>query len=226
MLINNFMKHRKGIFITKKLNLNTISNGSHISRIQRMVYVRNLLLDAIRHELIKHDWCLFIDADIYFENSVLIKLLSKKPRLHNVGMLTCNTTEVHKVNDTYDSDDHYYDTFACVSNEDIFNYPNCISADCKHPTCKYKQSHYPHLTCINKTNPIPLDVRSAWGGCVLIHASIFRYPNVRWKTMNLGDQAICEHIYLCDMIHGITSNRIVICGDITCYWVVEHKTNV
>lgn len=208
-ILNDFMKNRKGLFITKKLNLNTILHGSHILRIQRMVYIRNILLDIIRDKLIKHEWSLFIDADIYFDNNVLIKLMSKKPRLHNIGMLTCNTIEYGN---------HYYDTFAYVSIEDNFYYPNCNSKNCKNPICKYKQSKNSNAQCIDAGNPYPLDVRSAWGGLVMIHASIFRYPNIRWKTMNIGDQSICEHVYLCDMIHGITNNRIVVCGDIICNW--------
>ena len=228
-LLQEFMSNRKGIFITKKLNLNSICNGEHISRIRRMAYIRNLLLNNIRGELIKHDWCLFIDADIYFDNNILVELMSKIPKARNIGMLTCNSNQLTKIirhsytgeeRISYENYNHYYDTFACITKEDIFNYPNCISADCKHESCKYKQSMNKHMKRLKSDDSDPLDVRSAWGGFVLIDASVFRYPNIRWKTHNIDTSAICEHVYLCDMIHGITNKRIVICGDISCYWIV------
>ena len=224
-LLTDFMKTRSGKFISKILQLNREKTGITKTRIERITTIRNMLLDEIREDLVKHDWCLFMDDDIYPEEETLSLIMSKQPRLDNITMVTCNTLELLKNDGTlsvpqdipYCTENHYYDTFAFVNINDTSNYPSCCHDTCTRKECIEKRKNI--QTLFSQTNKVPLDIRAGWGGFVLIHGSVFKYPAVKWKTFSLNNNSICEHIYLCDMIKAFTGERIILYPDITCYWI-------
>lgn len=224
-LLTDFMKTRSGKFNTKTLQLNCEKSGITKTRIERITTIRNMLLDEVREELAKHDWCLFIDDDIYPEEDILSLIMSKKPRLDKIAMITCNTLELLKNDGTlnvpedipYCTENHYYDTFAFVNIDNCSMYPCCCHNTCTRKECIEKRKNIE--TLFSKTNKLPLDIRAGWGGLVLIHGFVFKYPEVKWKTFSLNNNSICEHIYLCDMIKAFTGERIVLYPDIICYWI-------
>ena len=215
---------RRGCFMTKKMSLNDDQGGTTFSRIERIAFVRNCLLDEVREQVTAvHQWCLFIDTNIFFDELVLRQMFSYAPAANDIAMLTCNTIEVmHKdsvdgteIDNTdvpYVTSYHYYDTFAFVDAQNRLLYPSCIHPQCHRLECFGASAKH--------TWKDVMDVRSAWAGFVLIHASALKHPAVRWKPLQImNENSICEHVYFCDMLQAINQKRIVVLGDVHCYWL-------
>lgn len=186
-------------------------------RIARMSLIRNHFMQKIKqtptfHE---HQWILFIDSDIFFDEMVLDTLFRHCPKKNNIGVLTCKTLELYEEDGSIYSANHYYDTFAFIDAHDHLSYPRCVMTNCE--MCK--NTRVPNTQVIDPNDtPAVVDVRSAWAGFVLIDASVFVNPVVRWRTVRMKDEiSTCEHIYLCDMITAVTGKRIVLCMDAECY---------
>lgn len=221
-LLKEFMKHRQGRLWSESLNNQHISDGTTFTRIQRMVYIRNKLLDLSREYITKCDWCLFIDSDIYFDTGDLGTMFRLSPRLNNIVMLTCNTLDLYRRNSTdalvplhvnFVTECHYYDTFAYVSIDDKHLYPACNNPQCRHITCEKIHNGMQ----LSKLADIEM-VRSAWAGFVLIQSNIFSHPGISWKALCIrGNESLCEHIHFCDSVRCITQGQIVRLNDITLF---------
>lgn len=217
--LRQLMSTRKGVLLMDDLDLNTDFGSITSSRINRMVEVRNHLLDKVRDQLVKHQWIWVMDSNIYADELNLKMMFDHLPRSKNVGLAGCNTIDVYYNNDNKDpiSFCHYYDTFAFVNTARESFYPECVSSQCVSETCVKKVDPSKKIdfqgggTC---------DVASAWGGFVLIDATVFENPNVRWNTLRVNHEdsfSLCEHIYLCDSITITSNKRIVIYGDVFAY---------
>lgn len=223
-VLRTFMETRKGKFISKTLQLNNVNGDISKTRIERITLIRNMLLDEIRQDIIKTDWCLFIDDSIYPDENLLQHIIDKQPALHNIGMITCNTLELLKndgsknVPDTvkFMTENHYYDTFAYVDLDNNSYYPNCAHQHCTRADCKKVRSG---IKCFNQEDKNIRNVRCAWGGFVFIWSKVFEHEEVKWKTLSINNRSICEHIYLCDMIKAFTQKRIVLLEDSVCFWI-------
>lgn len=219
--LQEFMATRDGVLIAEDMDLSYINIGTSYERIHRMALVRNHLLERVRKYLADCQWVLFLDSDVYIDEITIKQLLDKDPREHNICMLACNGVTVdipsketeHDVPVTFL---HYYDTFAFVDKQDCLHHPYCASSQCISVKCN---SEVPNRIDFSGN----VEVRAAWGGCVLIDASAFAHPNVMWKTLGLSkSNALCEHVYLCDSISLCTGKKIVICGDIYAYYRTMH----
>lgn len=223
-VLKEFMRSRNGKLVSKTLHLNNVNGNISKSRIERITMIRNMLLNEIRQEIIKTDWCLFIDDNIYPDEEALSRIMDKKPALHNIGMITCNSLELMKNDGTTNipkevtciTENHYYDTFAYIDIHNNSYYPRCVHSECTRNLCKEARTNDNTFNC-QRSNMI--DVRSAWGGFVLIASKVFEHEAVQWKTFSINNQSVCEHIYLCDMIKAFTQKRIVLLEDVVCYWI-------
>jgi hypothetical protein len=187
--------------------------------IQRIATVRNHFMNRIKHAptFSSHQWLWFLDTDVYIDETCLAELMQHKPKLHNIGMLTCNSIDVFKDTDGgVFTNNHYYDTYPFIDTNNVHHYPKCIFPKCTN--CNTKMDSEAKL-------PLVMDVRSAWGGCVLIDAHVFQCPRVKWLPTNLvtNDFCLCEHIYFCDSLTASTGKRIVVCTDVTCYYKVDER---
>ena len=225
--IKEFKEKREERVVLKseKLGLNDIGYGTCESRMQRMVFVRNRMLNHVRDHLTsKHTWCLFIDTDIYFDEMTLQAMFECAPARNNIVMMTCNTTELADntgLDDDVPSDvsfvtqNHYYDTFAFIDENDKMYYPNCISGGCTRTACQNARANASRML----EDVAVRDVRSAWGGFVLISASVFAHTSVCWKSLIIKpNMSLCEHIHLCDVIRTVTGKRIISLTQVQCYW--------
>lgn len=222
--LEQFMKDRQGLLITTDLNCSNETTGISYTRIQRMAMVRRYLLDKVRDHLIECDWVFCLDSDVYADELNIKHMMDTKPRKNNIGMVTTNSVIVHcPPEQTLSIDNppltllHYYDTFAFVAKDDSWHYPHCASSQCISDRCR---SAVPMRIDFSKD----VEVRSAWGGCVLIDASVFKDPRVTWRTLgNVGVNATCEHVYFCDSIFLCTCTKIIVCGNIYAYYRQDER---
>jgi glycosyltransferase involved in cell wall biosynthesis len=214
------------------LRLNGITKGTSYARIHRMANIRNKLLGRIKEDIdTRHPWCLFIDSDIYFDETNLQAMFTYAPAKNGIAMMTCNTIELFSntglSNDVphdvpFLTENHYYDTFAFVDLDDRMCYPQCVSWNCKRIECKAQD--------VVRMKPYEVrDVRSAWGGFVVVATSALSHPGVWWKTTGFNnDISLCEHIHFCDAIRTIFQKRIVVLNPVHCYWFPkrDHKLSI
>lgn len=213
--VQQILVGKKGYLFSEHLDLpfKKTPEDHSFDRIARIAHIRNHFMDKVKgtptfHE---HQWVLFIDTDIYFDEIVLHDMMKHAPRANNIAMMTCKTINMMRdKDDQLWTDNHYYDTFAFVDSNNTMFYPNCVFPNCGR--CKLREG----ASYIENTTL--LDVRSAWGGFVLIHRSVFDHPTVKWLPMQFqhGD-SLCEHVYFCDTLRATTNNRIVVCVDVECY---------
>lgn len=227
-LVSEFMATgpRPGVFLTEELNLSKTMEGTSFERIGRMAFVRNRLLDRARAEpcFANHNWCLFIDSDIFFDEGSLAEMFAIQPAKNDIVMITCNTQEVFRNTFAQDvipgcvpivTQYHYYDTFALVSMDDKLSYPMCCNPTCARLECEDAPKRHVTLNvgCVT-------EVRSAWAGFVLIDASALCNPGVRWKALKIFDgNSLCEHIYFCDVLRATSQKKVVILEPVHCYWM-------
>lgn len=226
-LIQAFMVGRKGHVLSKDMNLHRVCAGTGFPRIQRMAFIRNLLLDEVRERIQQHPWCLFIDADIYFDDDALEKMF-QEAAVHDPAMMTCLTLDVLE-NNQQDADvpegipfitqQHYYDTYPYVTLNDVSPYPACAFVGCTMTQCKHWQQAL--LRDGNGADLIYEDkvtkVRAAWAGFVLVQSSVLSNPGVRWKALSIMNQnSLCEHVHFCDSVRVISGKDIVVLGNVTC----------
>lgn len=191
--------------------------GRAFSRVKRMETIRNMFLDHLKNEpeFVAADWCLFIDDDIYFEMDVLELLFSTvRPDDNGVSMMTCNTIETIWGNtlNALHTYNHYYDLFAFVDSKNRTSLDFCVLENCTNECCCKKR---PSNVVIPKHDDV-VDVRSAWGGFVLIRGSVFKHQQVSWAALQYDTESVCEHVYFCDMVRAL-SGRVVLCQPVTCY---------
>lgn len=206
--------------------------GRDFGRIARIAAIRNRFLDKYRTELSgEYQYVWFLDTNIFICAEDIAAMLKIIEENRDVAMVTCNTLETIENTDIlaekygapppsvipFITTNHYYDTFAFVSMDDRSFYPNCTSRECKYSHCRAQPNIIPPRS--KSTAPL-LDVRSAWGGTVLLDATILKHEAVRWKTFAWSDSlAPCEHIYFCDMVRAFSGRRIVLAPKIVPFWI-------
>ena len=203
------------------------TTGRDYDRIARMTTIRNRFLNKYRTELVSnYDYVWFLDSSIFTCAEDIAEMLKIIEGDRDIAMVTCNTLETiennKEVAELYDAPppsvvpfittNHYYDTYAFLSIDNRSYYPNCTSPDCKYQRCRELQ--------VRERGMAPIEVRSAWGGSVIIDAEVLKPKAVRWSTFAWSDSlAPCEHIYFCDMIRAFWGRKIVIAPNIKPLWI-------
>jgi hypothetical protein len=230
-VIARFMEGRDGLFVTESLAANNIKAGTSFPRIARIAGVRNRLLGKVRERLGAHQWCWFVDSNIYFGVEVLDEIFASRPAAHGIGMLGINTTELQENKGQYGKDvpaevpyvtqNHYYDTFAYIGSDDRMPYPACMHPDCVFRECAAARERKEGAVWDLQQDMI--DVRSAWGGLVLVRAdALHQHPQICWRATGImHGNSLCEHVYFCDMLAAFTGLRIVILLKVSAYWVKD-----
>jgi glycosyltransferase involved in cell wall biosynthesis len=206
-LCRDFLSTRSGEFWTEKLGTSFDNDGTAYTRIQRITTARNRLLELCRDKLVASEWCLFIDSDIIFDADILTKMFEIKPTTSGIGVITCKSIEIMPIpgQTQFATHMHYYDTFAYVRLDDVMPYPQCCSKECKTPVCTY----YRQQNNWHESDEDYDEVRSAWAGFVLVKSDSFVNPEVKWKTVCLKGESLCEHLYLCDAIRCTTRRKVI-----------------
>lgn len=219
-------RHERSVFMSNNMGLSEETSGTSFARIQRMAYVRNQLLSSVRERLLAHTWCLFVDSNIYFDDDCLEKLLLAQRDHGDICMLGCMAIEVlpnqgllpvDKAVIPYVTSYHYYDTFAFVNMDNRIPYPACLNPECVVDACTQYREHNGGVWDVS----LPfIDVRSAWGGFVLVSSSVLgNNPGVCWKPLAvLNNNSLCEHLHFCDAVRAASNKRIVIVPSVCVYW--------
>ena len=214
-LLEKVLANKKGYLFSEHLELpyKKTADDHSFDRISRIAYVRNHFMNKVKETptFKDHQWVLFMDTDIYFDELALHSMMKHAPRPNNIAMMTCKSINI--INDTNNelyTDKHYYDTFAFVDTNNTMFYPDCIFPECE--KCK------PDPRAPTFGDAPLLDVRSAWGGFVLVHKNALDNPGVKWLPMQFtAGASLCEHVHFCDALRAVTNERIVLCLDVECY---------
>lgn len=218
-VIEKFLKGRNGLMINDVgRSFDDASNTNYsiqFTRISKMAYLRNLLFDSCRQYITDVDWLLFVDDGIRFDENVLYRLFSKYPAKNNIGILAPYSCEMLKQEGNgFTSFNHYYDTFALVYSDGINTRPFCRFMKCS--SC-FNSPVRLKLDSISMIQYI-IDVRSCFGGFLLVDNSCMKNKNIRWETVGLytiSEMALSEHIMFCNYFRAITNKRICIAQDVT-----------
>jgi len=195
------------------------SHGMNHSRTTTIGDLRNKLTNNITP--LDSDWCLMLDADIYFDPSVLAQLFATAPCKNNIGMVGAYAQQLfpasmmakelpvsvdkNKMISVY----HYYDTYSFVDTKSRVHYPNCAFTKCR--LCE----NYPQG--VNRVK-VPeeedvVEVNSCFGGFAIIETKILNDKRIRWGTVGYEpkmDLSLCEHVLFCDRLRTITGKKVVI----------------
>jgi hypothetical protein len=226
--MSEFMADRKGVFLYDDDEPVSAHNmiGVSPTRLQRMVRVRNKFLNHIRAELLRANYVFFLDTDIILSDDDLDTLLQTASTYTDIAMLTCNTKSLYPVTSEMRAKgdipagrelmtlEHYYDTYAFVNTDNVSYYPMCCFPECRDLLCMNNEKKLAKV-------PEILDVRSAWGGCVLVDAQIFNDKEIRWETISYEKIAICEHVYFCDAIRLRTGRRVVVLTKVSPFCIMN-----
>jgi hypothetical protein len=236
-ILQEFIKNRKGKFVTLNLDKTYTCNRTaiNIERIHTIKTLRNVLLNTIKP--IDSDWTLMIDSDIYFQVETIQEMFKAQPTKNNIAMMSPFTTQIFtdailrshiaknpekgksltalldkvKKDTKYIDCLHFYDTYATIDAEGIMTYPFCIFEKCL--TCRLtRPTDHPLLKTIPEDQDI-VEVKSTFGGFVLIDTSILNHRGVEWDTycVNVDKKtAMCEHVLFCDRIRTVSQKKIVI----------------
>lgn len=203
-LIHSFLKYRNGS-ITSLGNTETIDK---MPRTVKMAFLRNYAKNLL---ISNSPWTLLIDTDIYFDKEILHKLFQYSPSSNKIGMLCAYGVEIKPISASKEwvCQNHYYDTFAFLSNEKKIFWPHCIFSNC--------------IKCVGvmngKVEPKNLIfVKSSFGGLALIKTEFLTNSNVCWEAIRHNDIWMCEHIGFCKTLNDISKQSIAIATNCLVYW--------
>ncbi len=211
------VRKKRSILISEKLN------HAPSKFVAEDVYHRPKYLGKLRTDMLKRlrpldtDWTWLLDTDIYFPPNILEQMFACQPSSNNIGIVTCYTKEVKKVEQQgFACEDHYYDTYSIVDIDDRMFYPLCRFPKCTR--CAPRRT----LTKVPVWKDDVVDVRTAYGGCVLVPSALMNDPSVEWRTTEVcfGELAMCEHVYFCDTVRlASKGSRVVILQSVQdIYW--------
>jgi hypothetical protein len=195
--IINFYKNKKGKYLLEDLKNNIKNNWgcckknkiqNNITRGNWMSQIRNKLKDF--HGILNSNFVLLIDADIILLPNTIEKLLNSFNE--DIAMVSTYCIWYTKT-----KKNHYYDTFALITKDNISYKENgntCLFKICEN--C-YKQrekilGYKIDLPCYEDDKPI--EVKSTFGCMSIVKTDI--YNKVKW-----GDTD-CEHHYFCKEINN------------------------
>ena len=220
-ILKEFISSRKNsklILFNLKKDFKNVGDGRNFNRISNLAKIRNKLVD--NSIPIYSEWSLFIDSNIFFPEDIFEKIFSIEENENlsikdDIGMFLPYTQqllipEIHKINTEKPvMVGHYYDTYPFVDEFGKSHYPNCAFEKCS--LCKHKEKGIERKKILKEKKLI--DVKSGFGGFVLIRSEIINDKRIRWDTISYdidNDQSLCEHILFCERLRLISGKRIVL----------------
>lgn len=203
-LIKNFLVDREGVLAA--MGNTKLLDGQ--PRTVKMAHLRNRAKDFSTS---KSDWHMIIDTDIYFECDVLEKMFAHGPSERRIGMLCAYGIEFWpgKAAGGWETQGHYYDTFAYVDKKWQLHWPHCAFSSCK----KCKSTAHEKIASTGL-----VEVVSAFGGLVLIKSDVIRNVDVFWQSFQKNDVWMCEHVMFCDAVQAKAGRKVAIATDCHVFW--------
>ncbi len=175
--LNKWMEKRKGLFFSEKLNFDREQFVITPSRMQKMAYFRNKMINLCR--FIKTDYSIIFDSDVIFKPVVIQQFLSKIDE--ETAMYTPNIKQNIVCKWCNCGKNSYYDVAAL---KDVFDHQGLC------------WSHNPFINIFDRQKfelEQPIEVKSAFGGFAFFKSNVLNFCN--WAT-----DIKCEHISFCDDI--------------------------
>jgi len=175
LILKDWINNKNGTFVSEKLNSQREEFVITPSRMQKMAYFRNRMINIGR--FIKSKYSIIFDSDVIFEADIVNKFLSKiddetvmyTPNIkQNIACKWCNCGQ-----------QSYYDVAAL---KDLFNHNGLCWC------------HNPFINIFDRQKfelKQSIEVKSAFGGFAFFKSDILNYCN--WKT-----DTQCEHISFCE----------------------------
>lgn len=178
-ILENWIKKRKGKFLSEKLNTKKFGHVTDIERMLLLCEARNKCKNLCNNY--NSDYTLLFDGDIEFDIDVFKTLVNDIENTKNIAMITPNVRQNVADRVTNFTEDSYYDAypfFDLEGNRGLF-YANCPS--------KIPQDNFNWLMK-NK-----IKCNSAFGGFSLVKTKFFKKCN--WST-----DGECDHVNFCKEI--------------------------
>lgn len=175
--LKSWMKERKGVFFSEKLNFTKEEFVITNSRMQKMAYYRNKMINLGR--FINTDYSIIFDSDVIFNYDIIEKFLSKVDE--ETVMYTPNIKQNIICKWCRCGKPSYYDVAAL---KDLYGYQSLC------------WSHNPFVNIFDRQKfeqNQPVEVKTAFGGFAFFKSAYLNFCN--WKT-----DVQCEHISFCDDI--------------------------
>ena len=221
-MLGDFIKNRpksKLLLYHLKKDYKNVGDGTNFDRISTLTKLRNMLVNKIT-PLPENEWALFIDSNIYFQDSILSSMFSQtRPTEEKIGMMSPYTQQlfIPKLHSSLLHEptllSHYYDTYSLIDIHDKLFFPRCPFEKCK--VCARKSRNTKNTMSAQriKKNQSVVEVRACFGGFVLIKTDALNHPRVRWSTTCLNideDRTTCEHWTFCDRVKSVMNLKVVI----------------
>lgn len=209
---------RSKLFLDPPLSMEYVNmpSGKNYSRLRTLSEIRNSVVERSRP--FEGKWSVFIDSNIFFQETVFEDMFKIRPATNDICMLCPYTQqliipEIHKIPTITQPTliGHYYDTFALYNKEHQSYWPYCGFERCS--LCKHVE--YKRRAVIPK-EPVT-DVTSVFSGFAIMESDILNNPRIYWHTMNYDmdkDEGLCEHVMFCDKVGTFTGKRIVIVQEV------------
>ena len=192
------------------------SQLDRLPRVERIARLRNTLAESVRP--LRSDVVLMIDMDVYFDTSVLGRLLALDPTANGLAMVCAFGIEVIPTAQGWATQGHYYDTLAFVPESGHLTWPNCLFEDCD--KCRDATAAFVRATpgFVRPGRPPLLKVISAFGGFALVDSACFNHAGATWRTALFNGLDLCEHIHFCRELTRLSGRGIAVAGQVPVAW--------
>lgn len=178
VILEKWMNSRKGKVFSEKLNFSKEGSVISVSRMLKMAFYRNRLINLARY--ITSDYCLIFDSDVIFDDTLVEKFLSKVDG--ETVMFTPNVKQNIKCKYCNCGKDSYYDVAP------LFDLNN------------QQGLHWSHNPFVNIFDRIkfdsekPVEVNSAFGSLAFFKSDVLNFCN--WRSHS----GLSEHVLFCEDI--------------------------
>jgi hypothetical protein len=154
------------------------------ARCNRIAACRNALIGMARPTLLKSQFAILIDSNVYADTTALSRLVEFKMSSEQVGMATACTMSSTSLM-------HYYDTYAyCpLDATSAWKFVACPMKHCRRKECAGAQRTM-------ELNDAPCRVKSAFGGLAVVDAAALLQGH--WES----HKNQCEHVAFCQQLRS------------------------
>ena len=187
-LLTDFMKDKKGKLFSGKLDWGADErSGTNVKRGAYMARLRNELKN--KHGKLTSNYTVVIDTDVYFDHTIIDKLID---RLVPGVVMSTSYGKAWDIMLSHSSD-HYYDTFAYVTDEGLGFKET--GNKCLFHGCELCKKYLEQRGLMKSRYPPDVDVikvKSAFGGLVVLPTKIYNATN--WTPTPCEHHGWCEQL--------------------------------
>merc|ERR1711991_339269 len=170
IVLDNFIKNKNGNYLSENnISYEVFKRDTSFDRIKNICNCRNKLLNMRPFE---GEWTIMIDSDIYFDNNLIERFISKKIP-DDLIALTVNGRDNMKCKN-HNNCNHFYDTLSLVFSDNISGFSYYLETGFK--CCPFKNES--DINNWNNNNLIK--VNSSFGGLSIYRTSILNNKIIKY----------------------------------------------